>query len=167
MLASNTLLQAMYTMPGTLNWAPEMEPKSMVDVLAERLAHYMQEGNWSQKTLGKAAGVSQRQIGYLLDPSRRLDSKSGKRPGPTLVVVEKVADAIKVPVWELLFPMPEGGADPKERELHQRIVNSYRELAKLARETAEIARPTPAEAPERTVAPSGPKSETPGPARAR
>lgn len=113
-----------------------MEQKSVVYVLAARLDHYMREAGKSQNQLGKDAKVSQRQIGYLLDPSKRLESKSGKQTGPTLVIIERVADALKVPVWELLFPMPEDSkaVSPKERDLHQRIINAYRELEQLAKE---------------------------------
>lgn len=113
-----------------------MAQESVVYVLAAQLKHYMSEARISGNQLAKDAGISQTSLGFILDPDRRQPTKSGKQKGPTLVQIEKIAGALKVPVWELLFPMPEDGkaASPRERELHHRIIHAYRELESLARE---------------------------------
>ena len=75
------------------------------DVLAENLAHFMEEKGLNQTTLGAKAGIGQTTVGVYLNPSRRKAGATGKAPSAKLSEVEQLATALEVEVWELLRPL--------------------------------------------------------------
>jgi transcriptional regulator with XRE-family HTH domain len=100
-----------------------MSKRSINEVLAENLKHYMGAQGLKQTALGEAAGMAQTTVSLYLNPSRRQPSKSGKVPSANLGDVERLATALKVEVWELLRPL-----SGPEREAYDRIATAYRAL---------------------------------------
>lgn len=82
----------------------QMSEKSINDVLAENLAHFMTKRAMSREVLAKKSGVSLSVIGYYLGTKDRQSSKSGKEPGATLARVGRLAGAMGIHTWQLLTP---------------------------------------------------------------
>ncbi|WP_454633766.1 helix-turn-helix domain-containing protein [Bradyrhizobium cenepequi] len=62
--------------------------------LAANLRRLRKERGWSQDTLAAAAGIDQNAVSLI----------ENRRSNPTVVAVEGLADAFKVPIAELLTP---------------------------------------------------------------
>lgn len=101
----------------------KMSKRSINEVLAENLRHYMKSQGLKQTALGEAAGMAQTTVSLYLSPSRRQPSKSGKIPSANLGDVERLATALKVEVWELLRPL-----SGPEREAYDKIANAFKAL---------------------------------------
>jgi transcriptional regulator with XRE-family HTH domain len=65
-------------------------------IAARNIAILMDKMGMKEPDLVRKSGVSQRTINDLLDPERPTN--------PTLKTLEKIADALRVPVWRLLIP---------------------------------------------------------------
>jgi transcriptional regulator with XRE-family HTH domain len=100
-----------------------MSKRSINEVLAENLKHYMGAQGLKQKALGEQAGMAQTTVSLYLNPGRRQPSKSGKVPSANLGDVERLAAALEVEVWELLRPL-----SGPEREAYDKIANAYKAL---------------------------------------
>lgn len=82
--------------------------EGIVNVLARNLKQLMDDflPPLSQNALAKKSGVGQTSIGLMLEPEKRLPTKSGKVPSPTLAQIEKVAAVFGKEPWQLLHPNP-------------------------------------------------------------
>lgn len=101
-----------------------MARKPINQVLAEQLAHFMEErGIRSQSALARASGVAQRTIGNYMNPELRQESASGKAPSAKLAEVEKIAEALGIEPWELLRDLT-----PAERKLHAQMEAAFRQF---------------------------------------
>lgn len=65
-----------------------------MDQLAGNLEYLMERAGLSQQALHRASGVSQAHIGNILH----------QRKSPTVDVLESLADAFRLRVWQLLAP---------------------------------------------------------------
>lgn len=107
--------------------------KPAVKVLAENLRSAMQGSQDlnSQTAVAKKAGIAQTAVGYMLNPDKRQPTKSGKLPSPTLDQIERVARAMGMEPWELLYtgalnrPLRES-----ERIMYQRIASVFQSTVK-------------------------------------
>lgn len=79
-----------------------------VNLLARNLKQLMEDyfPPLSQNELAKKSGVPQTSIGLMLNPDKRLPTKSGRIPSPTLAQIEKVAAFFQKETWQLLHPNP-------------------------------------------------------------
>jgi len=92
----------------------------------------------SQSQLAKAAGVAQTSIGYMLNPETRQPTKTGKMPSPTIEAIDKVARALGMQPWQLLYPHPEDvERNARHRMLMDRIEADFAELRELEERTAK------------------------------
>lgn len=98
----------------------EMAEKPINDVLAQNLAHFMEEKGLNQSTLGAKAGVGQTTVGVYLNPDRRKPGAKGKPPSAKLTEVEQLAEALNVQVWELLRPL-----SPEARRAYAQIEAAF------------------------------------------
>ena len=101
----------------------KMSKRSINEVLAENLKHYMAAQKLKQTKLGELADMAQTTVSLYLNPARRLPSKSGKVPSANLGDVERLAIALGVEVWELLRPL-----SGPEREAYDKIANAFKAL---------------------------------------
>lgn len=108
------------------------------NVLAQNLAHYMQEHGLTQMALSLKTGVSQRSISNYLHPADRAAGKSGKAPSAKLSEVELIATAFGIEAWELLR-----FTHPGERAFYKHLEQSYRTL--LADAPLVVRLPAPSE----------------------
>jgi transcriptional regulator with XRE-family HTH domain len=100
-----------------------MSKRSINEVLAENLKHYMSTQGLKQTALGEQAGMAQTTVSLYLNPGRRQPSKSGKVPSANLGDVERLAAALGVEVWELLRPL-----SGPEREAYDKIAHAFKAL---------------------------------------
>lgn len=83
----------------------------------------------SQNALAKKCGVAQTSIGLMLHPEKRIPTKSGRLPAPTVENVEKVAKAYGKEAWQLLHPEPSmAPLNATERAMYERVMRSMKEL---------------------------------------
>ena len=65
----------------------------------------------------------------MLHPEKRVPTKSGRLPAPTVENVEKVAKAYGKEAWQLLHPDPATAPlNAAERAMYDRVMRSMREL---------------------------------------
>lgn len=103
---------------------PENIGKSINQVVAENLAHWMEQAGFtSQQALADKSGVSQRTIANYLKPGLRDDTSSGKEPSAKVTELAKLAAALHIEVWQLLREMT-----PQEREFYAHIEEAYKRL---------------------------------------
>lgn len=107
-------------------------------VLAENLAHFMEERGLNQVALSRKSGVSQRSISNYLNPDARAAGKSGKAPSAKLSEVELIAASLDIEAWQLLRKMTD-----TERVLYSSVERAFKELLANANAAAKAA--TPAE----------------------
>lgn len=129
-----------------------MSKRSINEVLAENLKHYMDAQKLKQTALGKRADMAQTTISLYLDPSRRVPSKSGKVPSANLGDVERLATALGVEVWELLRPL-----SGPEREAYDKIANAFKAL----QGAADAPKGTGGYKPPKAIDPHHPAQEEP------
>lgn len=103
-------------------------------VLAENLAHFMEEKGLKQAALSKKCGVSQRSISNYLNPEKRAAGKAGKEPSAKLSEVELIADGLEIEVWQLLRAMTD-----TERALYTSVERAFKELLANANAAARAA----------------------------
>lgn len=89
-------------------------------VLADNLAYFMKERGLKQTALAKRSGVGQTTIGLYLNPKNRKESKTGKNPGPLLPLIQQLATALEVELWELLRPLT-----PAQRTVYHAIEAAF------------------------------------------
>lgn len=102
-----------------------------VNVLARNLKSLMDEHlpKLSQNELGKKTGVGQTSIGLMLNPEKRLPTKSGRIPSPTLAQIEKVAAFFHKEAWQLLHPNPaQAPLSESERKRYEAFENAMKQL---------------------------------------
>jgi hypothetical protein len=100
-----------------------MVRKSANQVIAKALAYYMGD-RWSQVSLGRAAKVSPNTIGNALNPSRRVTpAKTGKEPSITLTQLDAIADALEVPIAELVLDLTD---DERLQRVRDRAAEHYK-----------------------------------------
>lgn len=92
-------------------------------ILAENLAHFMEERGLNQVSLGRRCGIAQRSISNYLNPDARAVGKSGKAPSAKLSEVELIADGLGIEAWQLLRKMSDS-----ERALYLRVEEAFRGL---------------------------------------
>lgn len=103
---------------------PENPGKSINQVVAENLAHWMEQAGFtSQQALADKSGVAQRTIANYLKPTLRDDTSSGKEPSAKVTELAKLATALHIEVWQLLREMT-----PQEREFYAQIEEAYKRL---------------------------------------
>lgn len=112
-------------------------------VLAENLAHFMEEKGLNQVSLSKKCGVSQRSISNYLKPDARAAGKTGKAPSAKLSEVELIANGLGIEAWQLLRKMTH-----TERLLYSSVERAFRDLLNNATTAAKV-----------TAAASGPDAE--------
>lgn len=101
-------------------------------VLAENLAHFMEERGLNQVGLSKKSGISQRSISNYLNPDARATGKSGKAPSAKLSEVELIADSLDIEAWQLLRKMTD-----TERVLYSSVERAFKELLANANAAAK------------------------------
>lgn len=74
------------------------------DVLARNLEVLMEHRGMKQKALGVAAEIGQTTISLYLHPGNRKTSTSGKVPSAKIGEVQRLAKALRVETWQLLYP---------------------------------------------------------------
>lgn len=113
---------------------PEKTGKSINQVVAENLAHWMEQAGFtSQQALADKSGVSQRTIANYLKPGLRDDTSSGKEPSAKVTELQKLADALHIEVWQLMRAMT-----PQEREFYAHIEEAYKRLAHRQQSEEEL-----------------------------
>lgn len=105
----------------------DADPRSINEVLAENLRHFMDEKKVSQAVLAMKAGIGQTTVSLYLNPKRRAAGKSGKEPSAKLAEVQRLADALTVELWELLRPLT-----PTQRQFYRSVEAVVRETTKAA-----------------------------------
>lgn len=100
-----------------------MSKRTINEVLAENLKHYMAARDLRQKALGEKAGIGQTTVSLYLNPARRQPSKSGKVPSANLGDVERLATVLGVEAWELIRPL-----SGPEREAYDKIAKAFKAL---------------------------------------
>lgn len=86
----------------------------------------------SAAALGARCGVAATSIGYMLSPKRRAPTKKGAS-SPTLANIEKVARALGMQAWQLIYPDPENmPVSTREQQLHAELEKNFRELRDIA-----------------------------------
>jgi transcriptional regulator with XRE-family HTH domain len=60
------------------------------------LAEAMQQGGWNQSSLAKASGLKQPDISDIL---------SGKNDNPKVNTMERIAEAVGLPLYQLMMPV--------------------------------------------------------------
>lgn len=93
------------------------------EVLAANLAHYMEKRGVTQSKLAKQSGVGQTTISLYLRPGARELGTKGKTASAKLTEVQMIANALGVPVWELVRHYA-----PGEREAHQLMESAFMHL---------------------------------------
>lgn len=81
-----------------------MKRDSVNHTLAKNIDRLMRERGLVQASLSKKSGVAQTTISLYLNPDRRQPSKTGKIPSAKLTEVEALADALDIPLTDLLSP---------------------------------------------------------------
>lgn len=99
---------------------PRMSKQNINDVLADNLAHFMEERRVTQRALAQQSGIAQTTISLYLNPQRRQPGKSGKIPSAKLTEVESLAHALGVDAWKLIRPMT-----PEQRKAYDSIEQAY------------------------------------------
>ena len=89
-------------------------------LLARRVRALREAHGWSQRDLGKRAGVAQKTISNM-------ENVDAIRKAPKLDIVEKVARALGCDLWKLLMP------DQDEDE--QELLSVYRRMHRSDKET--------------------------------
>lgn len=119
-----------------------MSGKTINEVVAENLTHWMAERGIKQAALAEKAGVDQKTISNYLHPKQRMEGSSGKEPSARLSELDKVAKALRVEVWQLTRHMT-----ARQRALYDVLEKAYLQLqavesasANSAAERAEIER---------------------------
>lgn len=105
--------------------------ESAVNVLARNLKQLMEDHYppLSQNALAKKTGVAQTAIGLMLNPDKRLPTKSGRIPSPTLAQVERIAAYFDKEVWQLMHPNPaQAPLSDSERARYQAFENAMKSL---------------------------------------
>lgn len=74
-------------------------------ILATNLSRLMEEKSLTQVALATKTGIGQTTISLYLNPERRQEGTSGKPPSPKLEIVQVLAEALGVELWELLRPL--------------------------------------------------------------
>lgn len=90
---------------------PADAEKTINEVLAENLQHFMCVKGVTQAVLAQRAGMGQTTVSLYLSPKRRSQGKSGKEPSATIAAVQRLADALQVELWELLRPLTQAQRD--------------------------------------------------------
>lgn len=97
-------------------------PKSINQVLADNLAHWMKERKFeSQQALANKCGLSQRTISNYLNPSLRTGTSKGKEPSAKLAELGALAAALNIEVWQLLRDL-----SPADQKFYERLEAAYR-----------------------------------------
>jgi hypothetical protein len=113
--------------------------QDIAKVLAKNLKRFMEDNEppLSQNELAKKcreAGtkVAQTSIGLMLNPDKRLPTKSGKLPSPTIAQIDAVARGLGKEAWQLMHPNPDQAPlSAKERALYDEAMASMRRLRAL------------------------------------
>lgn len=106
-------------------------PEGSVNVLARNLKQLMDDHDppLSQNELAKKTGVRQTSIGLMLNPEKRLPTKSGKVPSPTLAQIAKGAAHFNKKAWQLLHPNPaQAPLSDAERQRYQAFEAAMKSL---------------------------------------
>lgn len=101
--------------------------KSINLVVAENLAHWMNNAGIKQAALAEKAGVSQKTVSNFLNPGQRTETTSGKEPSAKLSELERIAKALAIEVWQLTREIPEN-----EREMYEAFEKAYAKLKESA-----------------------------------
>lgn len=80
-----------------------MERTNVNDVLARNLRALMEKKKITQTVLSAKSGVGQTTISLYLNPDSRKPGAKGKIPSAKLGEVASIAEALEVPIWELIF----------------------------------------------------------------
>lgn len=96
---------------------PPAQQKTINQVVAENLAHWISERGMKQTALAAKAGVSQKTISNYLNPKQRAEGATGKEPSAKLSELARIADALGVEVWQLTRP----AADELDRVMYEAI----------------------------------------------
>ena len=88
--------------------------------------------------MAEKAGVAQRTVGSFIEPKVRLDTTTRKEPSGTIANLAKIADALKIPAWQLMRPF---SAD--EWKAYEAVEEAFLVLHKnIAKPKAEVKRPS-------------------------
>lgn len=98
------------------------------EIVASNLDVLMKQAQLSQPALALKAGVSQKTISNYLNPQQRVVSASGKVPGPKLEELNKIADALDVPLWRIVKKW-----DPRELRFYERMEQLWAEMTESER----------------------------------
>lgn len=105
---------------------------SIAKILAANLGAALAASGLSQRQLAAKAKVAQTSIGYMLKPETRTPTKSGKLPSPTISAIQKVATALGIQAWQLLYPNHDlFEISEKERELWNALEADMQQLRAL------------------------------------
>lgn len=111
-----------------------MDKVLITEVLARNLRCAMNEHpliRGSQNELARRSKVAQTSIGYMLNPQTRAPTKRGDS-SPKLTQIDKVARALGLQAWQLVYPDPNNRlVSPRENELHRRIEADLAELRRI------------------------------------
>ena len=80
-----------------------MTDEQRLQRLADTLEKVMKRRNVTEAQLAMESGVSKRTVGNFLRPDNRKNRDGGELPSGTLVSLFKIARALDVGPWELLF----------------------------------------------------------------
>lgn len=72
-----------------------MQDYNAMSILSDNLREAMSRGNWTQQELADHVGINRSRVSDLLN---------GKS-NPTLETMRKIADAVGVPLYQLLMPI--------------------------------------------------------------
>lgn len=98
-----------------------MGTKPINTIVAEALAFYM-AGRFSNIELARRSRVAEGTIRNLLAPEKRQSGKSGKEPSGKLTELAMLADALNVPMAELVTDM---SADERLERWTKRAADHY------------------------------------------
>lgn len=111
-----------------------MDPRSITRILADNLKRLMDEhpdvrGN--ESALSRRSKVPQTVIGYMLSPDTRAPTKKGLS-SPKLDSIDRVARALGVQAWQLIYPDPTSRpVSAEEIKLWQKIETDFQALHRL------------------------------------
>lgn len=100
-----------------------MVEKEINQVLADNLAHFMNERKITQMDLAKKVGMGQTTVSLYLHPERRKISSTGKVPSAKLSDVAAIAACLDIEIWQLLRPLT-----PAQRKAYEAIEQAFAAL---------------------------------------
>lgn len=119
---------------------PRMDPRPITRILADNLKRLMDEhpdvrGN--QSALARRSKVPQTVIGYMLSPNKRAPTQKGLS-SPKLDSIDRVARALGVQTWQLIYPDPTARpVSVEEIRLWQKIETDFQALHRLQQPMAD------------------------------